>query len=1038
MIITTLQKNRAALDHRHIRASLAKIRRVSLLAFALLGAVIPRAQATLPAGYQSNILYKKGYLDVSLYLTSPANIEANAGGTTLRLNEAIADGYKYNLVVYFPSGTYYINDTLKAHTITGSFDNMPSGDFQTPRDHHSAIVGSTKGSRPVIKLAANSLGFDNQTIPPSKSYPEEVPDGPKPLLEFRNWAIDKDSSTTSSEATPEWAVTPDNDPPRRIEKPDESYNQMLRGITLDCNATADRNKGAVGLHFYGAQGCSIENVKIIATNAHTGLRGLPSAGAGVVNLEIVGGRFGIDTDRNGAMRTGTASTVIAGLKLSGQTEQTIRSMGFAPLTIVGFAISPAAGMPGLKLAAASNPSNSTICLIDGTITVSATGSSTPPPAIDNDSRRNFYARNVYVFGTDQLVWRNAKDGLPLTRIGTMANPWKQIKEYNYCDLNPDNAYPASKLEDGAIISLPRLSTTLIEGTPGTAETNVISLAAAAPTDLINRHVWNALPSVDDPDAVDVMSDSRLLTSERILPTDTGVVLSAKLQAILDAHRKVFLPKGTYKLGAPLTLGAHNVLFGADRNLTRIEVDSAWTPWKDTSNNFIETPMIRTVVDQHGTTYLGDLSIGVDVGEVQPAQGDNQASPDDWFVALHWRVGRNSLVHIGPIYRSATDIEISKRNVTNPHSLVKITDAGGGRWYFLTAIKTYTSEHNDFRILKVMGTSQPLAFYALNPEHPRVADTYLEFNGASNVRIYSIKSEFDNDRSTLKMDPPPATTSSILWVKNCTNFAVYGHGAIRNSPSGQGVVEFTNSDDVLAALIVPQLYRLPEIHGDTLREIRTGSPTNRIAYPDTVNLFKRGEIDDNFMTNERPFYGAELILESIATEDGTLLQDGVVQSFSGGQALTIGDDKLNKQYRSILSFDTSANPIQAGAKIVDATVELRQGDTSGAMSEFGRLRADIKTGIFGNSSALAPEDFNASATSIDAIPFFLLSSSNSAWSVGTLNPAGLDAINRNGKTQVRVYFTTATTHIGVPNTKGFWAGEANEPSRPVLRIRYTQP
>jgi len=998
-----------------------------------MAAALPCVQAALPDGIANNILYKKGYLDVSLYLVGyPPSQQANATKTTQKLNEAIADGYNNNLVVYFPSGTYYINDTLKAHTMTGSFTGMV-GDFQTPREYHSAIVGSTIGARPVIKLVPNladSYGFNDPVLPPSEKYPLEVVTGPKPLLEFRNWGIGRNPS----DGNPEYArdedplleLPPLLYPLRKIETPDESYNQMLRGIVLDCSATPTRNKGAVGLHFYGAQGCSIENVKIIATNAHTGLRGLPSAGAGVVNLEIIGGSYGIDTFNNGAKKTGTASTVIAGLKLSGQTVRSVRSMGFAPLTIVGFEITPAANVPGFELEAATNPSKSTVCLIDGKITVSGSA----PVAIDNSSGRNFYARNVYVTGTDNLVSR-VSPAATLTAIGA----WKRITEYSYCDLNTGTQYPQP--DDTSNGAVPVISRTLVNGVLAKIEiTNGITanvLAVKVPNNLISRHIWAALPSVDDPDAIDATSDSRLPVAERITAADTGLKRSAKLQAILDKHKKVFLPKGTYRLGATIKLGRDNILFGADRNLTRIEVDSNWIP------SATETPIITTENSADATTYLGDLSIGVDTGGPEPLPTASSASSEDWFVALHWKAGRSSVVHIGSIYRSPFN---NSRHVTNPHSLVKITNDGGGRWYFLTATKTYTSQHNDYRILKVEGTTEPLSFYAVNPEHPRVADTYLQFINASNVRIYSIKSEFDNDRSTTVMSPAPAVTSSVLWVRNCDNFAVYGHGAIRNGTAGRGVVEFVDSPNVLAALIVPQLDRMHTTADDTLRE-KVGTATTQIKFPDTVSLYKRGVIVDAEIVHGDSFYGPELAFASIAAEDGWVLEGAtagqggsLLKNGTGTQALSIGDNTSKKQFRSILSFDTSPSSISANAEIVGASLSLRRGYSSVAGS-FGSLVADIKTGTFGTAT-LEITDFQAEASATNVIPSFPIPAVNEELTEGELVSSSLKYISRTGQTQFRIRFQSATDNDNNGDILGFYSGENTTANIPILTVRYGQP
>ncbi len=123
-------------------------------------------------------MYAKGYLVVSHYPGVTINgAESTASATTAALNTALKDAYENKLIAYFPEGTYLINDRLKAHTATGVQD-LPDGPlkqtFATPRDH-LAIIGSTKGGRPRIRLVSDAAGFGDVQIP-------------KPMLEFKNYA----------------------------------------------------------------------------------------------------------------------------------------------------------------------------------------------------------------------------------------------------------------------------------------------------------------------------------------------------------------------------------------------------------------------------------------------------------------------------------------------------------------------------------------------------------------------------------------------------------------------------------------------------------------------------------------------------------------------------------------------------------------------------------------------------------------------------------------------------------------------------------
>lgn len=66
--------------------------RLPLLLLALLGSVLPRAHAAIPAAAKNDVPYAKGYLVVSHYPGAFTN-ETSAATTTAGLNEAIADAY---------------------------------------------------------------------------------------------------------------------------------------------------------------------------------------------------------------------------------------------------------------------------------------------------------------------------------------------------------------------------------------------------------------------------------------------------------------------------------------------------------------------------------------------------------------------------------------------------------------------------------------------------------------------------------------------------------------------------------------------------------------------------------------------------------------------------------------------------------------------------------------------------------------------------------------------------------------------------------
>jgi hypothetical protein len=184
--------------------------------------------------------------------------------------------------------------------------------------------------------------------------------------------------------------------------------------------------------------------------------------------------------------------------------------------------------------------------------------------------------------------------------------------------------------------------------------------------------------------------------------------------------------------------------------------------------------------------------------------------------------------------------------------------------------------------------------------------------------------------------------------------------------------------------------------------------------------------------------------SIGAEDGYILESSET-STSGGTAtsndsttsgLRAGDEKKNKQYRSIVSFDTSALPDTAS--ITSVTLRLRRGTVVGTspFTILGSLSADVTKGTYSNA-ALETTDFALQSTA-SAVCTMSNAATNGSWSECTFNGAGMAAINKTGKTQIRIAFTLDDDNDNSADYVGFYSGEnADAASRPQLVIQYQQ-
>ncbi len=155
--------------------------------------------------------------------------------------------------------------------------------------------------------------------------------------------------------------------------------------------------------------------------------------------------------------------------------------------------------------------------------------------------------------------------------------------------------------------------------------------------------------------------------------------------------------------------------------------------------------------------------------------------------------------------------------------------------------------------------------------------------------------------------------------------------------------------------------------------------------------------------------------SVAAEDGYLKAnaDGSAPALGTLTGLALGRGTDAKYNRGFLSFDTSGLPDTATITRAYLTVTYSSGSGDPWASPAGNtLVIDVKTGTF-NAAATELTDWAAAATasSVAGIARFTAGAQNS----GDFSAAGLGAINKTGKTQLRLRFTgnqTATAYLFV--------------------------
>jgi len=706
-----------------------------------------------------NRLFRLGLLDVRLYDGWEGNPVDPTGAkdSTRALQKALDDGYDYQLAVFFPSGTYLVSDTLRAVRKRARFATW----------HCTSVVGSRAGSRPTIRLADNAPGFGD-------------PAHPKPMMFF--FTVREGHYREFGAPASAFGIADDEISEAM------GFCQSIEAIDFDCNGERG-NAGAAGLRFGAAQESTISDVRVLATGAFAGFLDIPSrSSAGAANVEVVGGRHGI-------YMSGGASSVIVGARLVGQTDAALFCDHFPPIAVVGLHIIKESG-PAIRVSDSTySRATGTISIVDAVIELQRGG-----PAFDDAVGKNLYLRNVYVKGTDRLV---AEPGWSADGMGE----WKRIDEYCFVDRYEHTgpyAYRTTKLP----------SVTVVDGTVGkSVPSKITSFADAPPDDLVSRHVWESLPSFEDPDCV-VLTD--VCDADGAGDDDDG----AEIQRAIDTHEKILVPKGHFTTGRTLTLSPHTKLFGVSRVTSRIAAHGSWRPTSEVS-------LMETVDDARARTYLANVHLCFPWGE----------KAVDWFTVLHWRAGRDSVV-LGITQRNGHEGDWYGRmqregRSTNPHSLFKVTGHGGGRWYFWGVDNNGPNDHPDYRHILIDRTVEPLTFYGCNLEKG-LGIVRAEVVGARNVRVFSVKVE---------------GSRPVFKIHDSQNVAIYSSGAFRGSCSGYpGTAEKPAwfwvtgaSKDVLIANINPQFRG----GGDACLTLLENTTAGRIEvpYPEMVALYKRGEIDE---------------------------------------------------------------------------------------------------------------------------------------------------------------------------------------------------
>jgi len=190
---------------------------------------------------------------------------------------------------------------------------------------------------------------------------------------------------------------------------------------------------------------------------------------------------------------------------------------------------------------------------------------------------------------------------------------------------------------------------------------------------------------------------------------------------------------------------------------------------------------------------------------------------------------------------------------------------------------------------------------------------------------------------------------------------------------------------------------------------------------------------------------QITVESIAADDGWVKEsrensnsgNKTNNQNNGSKALRVGDDRKDKQYKAIISFDLASIPI--GGIIDSMSLQLRRNNRSlvGSTAGFGNANLVLKTGSFNNSAALEGADFQATAT--ESYVGSLVDGLTATASVNATGIAAIQSAHSAGtsKLQLRLEYALDDNDDKGNDYIGYYSSDNNTSSNhPQLTINYT--
>ncbi|GEM_PF-3184994 len=230
-----------------------------------------------------------------------------------------------------------------------------------------------------------------------------------------------------------------------------------------------------------------------------------------------------------------------------------------------------------------------------------------------------------------------------------------------------------------------------------------------------------------------------------------------------------------------------------------------------------------------------------------------------------------------------------------------------------------------------------------------------------------------------------------------------------------------------------------LNDSTLRLDVTDNDT--IKDTDLNKLGGTGVGNGNFTSGQTYAIDRLETLRSVGANDGWVLESTETSGVGGTLNATattfrLGDDAADKQYRSILHFDTSSLPDTA----VITSVELIINYHSVVGTEpTSNLLVDIRKPYFSTTADLVIGDFQAAASKSAATSFTgVTMDENGLWFSAYLASNDYQYVNLTGTTQFRLRYAVDDNNNNSADYCAFYSGNAAFAHRPQLVIYYYVP